>query len=178
MNYSGKDQWIMGYFIYLVRTLDIAYYITAGMFGVGSYLVLMHLKVPLKQRLAAALLIAYVFLVMSVTVLSRGHLIQNNTLLKPFWSYAALIYGKNKYSILTEIVLNILMLIPIGFLLPLLVERHTVLYGFLCSLCIEVFQLVTKRGYFEIDDLIHNTLGAVIGYGIYRLLEWAAGKKK
>ena len=168
----------MGYFIYLVRTLDIAYYITAGMFGVGSYLVLMHLKVELKQRLAAALLIAYVFLVMSVTVLSRGHLIQNNTLLKPFWSYAALIYGKNKYSILTEIVLNILMLIPVGFLLPFLVERHTVLYGFLCSLCIEVFQLVTKRGYFEIDDLIHNTLGVVIGYGIYRLMEFAVRKKK
>ena len=86
----------MGYFFYLVKNLDIAYYISALMFGVGSYLVLMHLKVELKQTLAAALLIAYVFLMMSVTVLSRGHLIQNNTLLKPFWSYAALIYGKNK----------------------------------------------------------------------------------
>ena len=159
----------MGYFFYLVKNLDIAYYISALMFGVGSYLVLMHLKVELKQTLAAALLIAYVFLVMSVTVLSRGHLIQNNTLLKPFWSYGALIYGKKKYSILTEIVLNILMLIPVGFLLPFLVRKHTVLYGFLCSLCIEVFQLVTKRGYFEIDDLIHNTLGVVIGVGLYRL---------
>ena len=34
---------------------------------------------------------------------------------------------------------------------------------------LEVFQLITKRGYFEIDDLIHNTLGVVIGYGLYRL---------
>ena len=166
----------MGYFFYLVKNLDIAFYISALMFGVGSYLVLMHLKVELKQTLAAALLIAYVFLVMSVTVLSRGHLIQNNTLLKPFWSYAALIYGKNKYSILTEIVLNIIMLIPVGFLLPFLVKKHTVLYGFLCSLCIEVFQLVTKRGYFEVDDLIHNTLGVVIGYGMVKII--VTGKQK
>ena len=168
----------MGYFIYLVTSLDIAYYITTVMFGVGSYLVLMHLGVDLKQRLAAALLIAYVFLVMSVTVLARGHLIQNNTLLKPFWSYGALLYGKRKYSILTEIVLNILMLIPVGFLLPFLVEKHTVLYGFLCSLCIEVFQLVTKRGYFEIDDLIHNTLGVVIGVGLYKLAVRLFGERE
>ena len=140
--------------------------------GAGCYLLLLHLQIGLKKRTAASLLLAYVFLVMSVTVLSRGHRIENNTLLKPFWSYMALIYGNNKYSILTEIVLNILMLIPVGFLLPFLVKKHTVMYGFLCSLCIEVFQLVTKRGYFEIDDLIHNTLGVVVGVGLY----WVAVK--
>ena len=168
----------MGYFFYLVRSLDSAYYLMALMLGIGSYLVLMHLGVEWQQRLTAALLIAYVFLVMSVTVLARGHRIENNTLLKPFWSYMALIYGKKKYSILTEIVLNILMLVPVGFLLPFLVKKHTIFYGFLCSLCIEIFQLVTKRGFFEVDDLIHNTLGVLIGFGVYKLAAKLFGRRE
>ena len=33
---------------------------------------------------------------------------------------------------------------------------------------IEAIQLTTHRGFFEIDDLILNTIGALIGYGIHR----------
>jgi glycopeptide antibiotics resistance protein len=79
------------------------------------------------------------------------------------------------YSLATEIVLNILMLVPVGFLLPVLVKRHAVLYGILVSVCIEVFQLITGRGYFEVNDLIHNSLGIVLGYGIYRLARRIVG---
>ena len=152
----------MWYLFYLVRSLDIAYYLTAMMMGIGSYLVLTQLQVGRKKSAAAGLLVAYVFLVMSVTVLSRGHVKEETVYLVPFWSYI-------------EIVLNILMLVPVGFLLPVLVKRHAVLYGILVSVCIEVFQLITGRGYFEVNDLIHNSLGIVIGYGIYRLARRIVG---
>ena len=36
-------------------------------------------------------------------------------------------------------------------------------------MCVEVLQLVTGRGYFQIDDLMTNTLGALIGFLIFAL---------
>ena len=161
----------MWYFFYLVRSLDIAYYLTALMMGVGSYLVLMNLQVGRKQRTVAALLITYVFLVMSVTVLSRDQLAVKTLIYSPFWKYREILRGSEKtYSLATEILLNILMLVPVGFLLPMLVKKYALLYGFLCCFCIECFQLVTRRGFFEVDDLLHNSLGVVIGYLLYLLL--------
>ena len=159
----------MGYLIYLIRSLDIAYYLTGILLGIGCWVMLGQLE--WKQRLAASLLVAYVFLVMAVTVLARRPF-NEFRILPPFWSYIEILRGHPKsYSYATEIVLNILMLVPVGFLLPVLVKKYVILYGFLCSLCIEVFQLVTKRGYFEVNDLLHNTLGVVIGFGMYKLAE-------
>ncbi len=161
----------MWYFFYLVRSLDIAYYLTAMMMGVGSYFVLMNLKVGRKQRTAASLLIAYIFLVLAVTVLSRDQLEVKTLIYSPFWKYAEIFRGSAKaYSLATEILLNILMLIPVGFLLPMLVNKNTILHGFLCCLCIEIFQLITRRGFFEVDDILHNTLGVIIGYLIYLIV--------
>ena len=144
--------------------------------GVLGALVLTQLQVGRKKSAAAGLLVAYVFLVMSVTVLSRGHVKEETVYLVPFWSYIEILRGSPEtYSLATEIVLNILMLVPVGFLLPVLVKRHAVLYGILVSVCIEVFQLITGRGYFEVNDLIHNSLGIVLGYGIYRLARRIVG---
>lgn len=66
--------------------------------------------------------------------------------------------------------LNIVLLIPFGFLVPLIWKktgkfRHVLLYGAAFSLLIEVSQLLNNRST-DIDDLILNTLGALIGYGI------------
>ena len=70
--------------------------------------------------------------------------------------------------------LNIVFFMPLGFLWPLLWPKKgwksAVLGGFLLSLLVEVLQALTRRGVFETDDLINNTLGALLGYGLYRLL--------
>lgn len=42
--------------------------------------------------------------------------------------------------------------------------------GFALSSVIEVIQFVFHRGLFEFDDIFHNTIGTVIGIGIYVLL--------
>lgn len=69
---------------------------------------------------------------------------------------------------LFQVVMNAVMLIPLGFLLPLLWDvfrswKATLFAGFLTSLQIEVFQLFCFRAT-DIDDLIMNTLGCGIGY--------------
>lgn len=46
------------------------------------------------------------------------------------------------------------------------------MFGFSFSVCIEFLQLVWKRGTCEFDDIFHNTLGCMIGYGIYKGIEY------
>lgn len=70
-------------------------------------------------------------------------------------------------------VLNVIMLMPFGFLVPTLFRDKrklwkTALAGALFSVLIECSQLLNYRST-DVDDVILNTLGAAIGYGIYRL---------
>lgn len=67
---------------------------------------------------------------------------------------------------------NIVMFIPIGFLLPLLWKKfnrawRTIGIGFLISFFIELLQLPQMRSS-DVDDLWLNTLGACIGYVLYK----------
>lgn len=71
-------------------------------------------------------------------------------------------------------VLNVILFLPLGFLASLLCEKfrsfHAVLkLGLICSLFIELAQVFTYR-LSDINDLITNTLGAVLGYRIARKL--------
>lgn len=75
---------------------------------------------------------------------------------------------------LTGYVLNILLFVPLGFLLPVISPRsgkltYMVLFGFCFSLLIEISQLCNHRRT-DVDDLIMNTIGAVIGYLLYAIL--------
>lgn len=70
-----------------------------------------------------------------------------------------------------NVLLNVAMFMPMGFLLPLLGKKFrkwyvTIPAGFGVSLAIELFQLAMGRGICDVDDLFCNTLGAVIGYFI------------
>ena len=68
-----------------------------------------------------------------------------------------------------NVLLNIAMFCPFGFLLPILNRKLrrwylTIPAGFGFSLCIELLQLAFARGVFDVDDLFCNTLGGMIGY--------------
>ena len=48
--------------------------------------------------------------------------------------------------------------------------KKIALCGFVLSLFVEVIQLVSYRGTFDLDDLLHNTTGTVIGCILYIVL--------
>lgn len=50
--------------------------------------------------------------------------------------------------------------------------------GAVTSLAIESLQLVTKRGYFQIDDILTNTLGAMLGFVLFWLARQLAVRFK
>lgn len=71
-------------------------------------------------------------------------------------------------------VLNVIMFVPFGFMLPIMWNefesfKKTVEAGFLFSLFIEITQMFNFRAT-DVDDLMMNTLGTVIGFGIYYIL--------
>jgi glycopeptide antibiotics resistance protein len=132
-----------------------------------------------KKEIPTVLLVTYVSMVLSSTVFSRQVYDGYHYRLMPFWSYVELLEGKTEY--LLEIFFNIIMLLPCGVLIPIVTNfdsKKTVLTGFLLSLSIELLQLVFRRGLFEFDDLIHNTLGCFIGYAVYKLAGNCAKKLK
>ena len=67
------------------------------------------------------------------------------------------------------IVVNLLLTLPIGYLLAAcsIDCRQGGASGAGVSLCIELIQLITPAGMFELDDLIYNTLGVALGYGCW-----------
>ena len=71
-------------------------------------------------------------------------------------------------------ILNAVMFTPLGFLLPACFERYrnwgrTLAAGFLTSLTVELIQLFTFRAT-DVDDLIMNTLGTILGYLLAKLI--------
>lgn len=87
----------------------------------------------------------------------------------PFWSYAAILEGGP--GLVEDNLLNVLVFLPVGFLMGCAFKRISwwkvllVTCGF--SICVELMQFLFSRGFAELDDVIHNTLGAVLGYGVF-----------
>ena len=146
----------------------------ALLFGALFLAVLLFLHVrkryPIWRVLAAMVLYAFVFVVFSTTVLSRPDYGFYDYNLELFWSYRAAKAQQSEF-LAVQIFINMLVLIPAGFLFPLAVPcarfKHTFFFGLLCTGTIEVLQLVLQRGLFEWDDIIHNMVGVCVGYGIY-----------
>ena len=113
------------------------------------------------------LLVFYVLTVLTSTVLSRSSGTVGEMNADLFWSWRKAFSGsQDGILVLVE---NTILLAPIGFLLPLINEKRfwfvpTVIIGFLFTVGIELSQLLLKRGWFELDDIINNTIGVVLGY--------------
>ena len=87
----------------------------------------------------------------------------------------------NKRDLLLNIIGNVAMFIPSGIVLPIIYRRldtfvKVLLAGGGISLCIEIIQLPFSVRATDIDDLILNTAGVIMGYGIYALIRYI--KKK
>lgn len=130
-------------------------------------------SVSVKDILCGLVLSIYLVFLLGGTVLNRTVGEEYRLYLKFFWSYRE-VFATRDTALLWQIVYNILVFIPWGILLPEIVcvaskFRVIVLRAAGLSLVIEVAQLVFKLGLFEFDDVFHNTLGAVIGYGVWRV---------
>jgi glycopeptide antibiotics resistance protein len=75
-----------------------------------------------------------------------------------------------------QIIGNSVMLLPLGIFIPLLFPKFSGFFPvfFICllvSVCIELMQLITSYRSTDIDDVILNTAGAIVGYILYSVLQ-------
>lgn len=135
------------------------------------------------MMLWSAVFLCYLIVVFGGVMLSRGGIFGENSVeLIPFSSYreAWITFDRGAWR---NIILNIALFVPLGFLLPLGIRWfrrfwRTYLAGLFLTGMIEGAQLIFHRGIFEIDDIIDNLLGAMIGYGFFSIVFCIAGKVK
>ena len=147
----------------------------AVVFCVGTVLLLAFLGVKRGLRWSAGLaLVEYLCLLVLLAVLLRKVQDFHECGLILFASYRPVLDGTRPVS--AQVVANVLAFVPVGLLLGCAFGRikwwKVLLIGGGISLVIEVLQFVFKRGYAEFDDVFHNALGCLIGYGVYLGIAW------
>ncbi|MCD8052459.1 MAG: VanZ family protein [Lachnospiraceae bacterium] len=118
-----------------------------------------------------ALLITYIAVIFFITLIIRVQASSPRAEWIPLWSWYEVLFHHDR-GLFEEIWLNVVLFVPVGVLLTLLYELRpsTVFYiGFGFSAFIEFMQLITCRGLFEWDDMLHNALGCLLGYGLVRV---------
>lgn len=124
---------------------------------------------------AFLLLVEYVFLLFCSTVIFRTPGETRQYDFHPFWSY-------DRPELLIENIMNVIVFIPIGMILGLLFRVKgswspngswlmvkgswlmVAIIGCGISVTIESLQFFLMRGFSELDDVMHNTLGCLIGW--------------
>ncbi len=121
--------------------------------------------------------IIYIILLLKTTVFRYDFFLFGGSVnLYPFFGYFYLIEAKRYFYTTYLFVGNIICFVPFGILVPLISKRNilfskTLVLGFILSLAIETAQYILGTGISEVDDLILNTIGVLLGYLIiYKLI--------
>lgn len=108
------------------------------------------------------LLVEYVFLLFCSTVIFRSVGETRQYDFHPFWSY-------DRPDLLIENIMNVIVFIPVGLLLGSLLKVKgswaiALLIGCSISLTIESLQFLFIKGFSELDDVMHNAMGCILGW--------------
>lgn len=148
---------------------------------VSVLLVLMMLLLPLFSKMLkrypkqlktgkVMVLSTYLCVNLYLTIFSREPRMEYLVNWIPFWSYSETVQGNSALGI--QMILNVFLYVPLGYLLSYtfsrIKARHIVIIGCLMSILTEVTQYVFRLGLSEIDDVLHNTLGTVMGVFCYK----------
>ncbi len=152
----------------------------------------------MKKRLLSALIfVAYIAILIKVMVFKDIPTIRVGQLMLnfggadaghapnfiPFATIGPYLMGYKGWIIAgINLVGNIILLVPLGFLLPLLFPNITwkksLIVAGASGLIIETMQTVLRVGIFDIDDVLLNAFGFMVGYWAYRfLIKWVRERK-
>ena len=102
------------------------------------------------------------------------------TEIRRFWNYREQL---GFLAVAANLLGNVVGFMPFGMILPLICRNARGFFfitfsGFTLSLCVEVTQLMTKLGCFDVDDLVMNTLGAAAGYVVFAVCHGIYKRKR
>lgn len=122
-----------------------------------------------SKRINVFILTMYLFFVLYMTLLFRTEA-SSGAYLRPFHSYMkAYLNTEVRWGILN----NILLFIPIGFILNRLKPcKKILMIPVFFSLLVEVLQYVFNVGTLEFDDLLNNSIGCSVGFGLAQIYRY------
>jgi glycopeptide antibiotics resistance protein len=158
---------------------------------------LMYYKIMLKRILAALAFIAYTLVLIKVMVFKSVPMVRAGQVMLnfggtdsghapnfiPFKTILPYLFGFKGLIIAgINLVGNIILLVPLGFLLPFIFPniswKKSLALAAAAGFIIETLQVVLHVGIFDIDDVILNALGFMIGYWAFTILtKWLREKK-
>ena len=143
------------------------YGIALGIFIIGSAIAFIKKGRNEGLRMSARLFLLFYVVVLSCsTVFFRATTTIKHPPFDFFWHYET--SGKEWSSLFPEIILNVAVFIPIGFVFGLAFRRikgwQAVLAGMGISVGIELLQWFLRKGFADVDDVMHNVLGCVLGW--------------
>lgn len=128
--------------------------------------------------------VIYILILLYVTLLGRTASIEYKMELSFLWEYRLALSGHTGWWV--QIFDNIMLFVPMGWLWGGLREQpdglsqdeikknkirtqwlKAIFFALCASSTIELCQLVFKLGLFEFDDILNNTIGMIVGYGVY-----------
>ena len=129
--------------------------------GVVVFIAWKGFKTGLRYSVAL-LLIEYIFLIFCSTVIFRATGEISKYDFHPFWSY-------DRPDLLIENIMNTIVFIPVGMILGSLLRVKgswlvVLLIGCSISITVEALQFWFMKGFSEVDDVMHNTLGCLVGW--------------
>lgn len=186
----------MKYIIEFMKSIVYYEIVIVPIYMIGRYIYIKYInknkKINIKKELLLLILIMSLIMILSQTILCEIY-IEDGIRIKdgvhynnfiPFKiiydSYISYNINNNLNYFIINLLGNIIIFIPIGFIISYLYKldtKYIILIGFLLSLFIELFQLLLPR-WTDIDDIILNTLGVYIGYLIYKLYVRIYNKEK
>lgn len=130
-------------------------------------------KKRILQTLSTILFVIYTIFVVWMTLLKRKPRVRARVF-EPelFWAFRGWINGApdgRQESI--QYIQNVLFFIPFGFLFPWKKWKPVFMTALMTSAIIEATQYIFNLGWCELDDVISNTAGALIGFGCYVIVQ-------
>lgn len=148
---------------------------------------------PIPRWFTAGVFVLYIAVLFYLVFLSDSYGRNNHEILRyqnmnlvPFKTVQRYMNAWNSVNpmiVITNIYGNIAAFLPFGFLGPVVLDRlkgflSLFFFSLLLSLGIEVIQGLLGVGVVDVDDLILNVLGALIGYLLYRIFIGSGRKKR
>ena len=149
-----------------------------SIFCIGTVLLLVWKGFKTGLRYSAALLLVeYIFLLFCSTVIFRAKGETRQYVFHPFWSY-------DRPELLVENIMNVVVFVPVGLMLGSLLRVKgswlpngswlmVAIIGCGISVTIETLQFFLMRGFSEVDDVMHNTIGCILGYSLWLMVHGA-----
>lgn len=150
------------------------------------YLRVIKKNIKLSHEVGLAIFVMYILLLLFLTVFRvqyfpwQIHIVKNRPLsdinLVPLIQTFKLAQGESVLDFMYNLYGNILWFVPFGFMFPMVISkkiefRTVVISGMFFSILIEVLQFLLMTGVSDIDDVIFNTVGTIIGVCIYQLVK-------